>query len=281
MRVSGLRIHPVKSTAIRPVQAAYVTRAGLSGDREWMIVDRSGQLVSARELPRLFSIVAENRGTGSDTDLVLRAPGMSALEVSFPNTPPIGVRMFSTSMQGRPAGAEAEDWVRRAVGREDLRLIWCDDPTRRALDPEHSEPGDHTAFADGFPVNLVTDASVRQLDDWVRGEAVARGEEPVRIEAARFRANIEISGAPDPFAEDHWSRVRIGEVEFRVPLPSARCVMTTIDADLNTGKEPIRTLARHRRWDGTTWFAANLIPDGEGSIRVGDALTVLEHSSPA
>lgn len=275
MHVSGLRIHPVKSTAIRPVNAARVTRAGLVGDRQWMLVDHAGKLVSAREHPQLFAVVADNRATGADTDLLLQAAGMPDLEVVFPGTPAITVRMFSEPpMFGRPAAAEADQWLRRATGLTDLRLVWCADPTARRLDAAHSRPGDHTAFADGFPVNLVTDASVRQLDTWVRETAAERDEDPVLIGASRFRANIEIAGSREPFEEDHWTQIRIGEVSFRVPLPSARCVMTTIDADLRKGKEPIRTLARHRRWDGATWFAANLIPDGEGLIRVGDELVV-------
>lgn len=277
MQISGLRVHPVKSTAIRPVQTAYVTRAGLRGDREWMVVDDHGELVSARELPRLFSVVADNPATGADVDLRLDAPGMPTLEAAHPAAELVPVRMFSEPpMRARPVGGEADAWLQRALDRDDLHLVWCDDPTRRALDPDHSRDGDHTAFADGFPVNLVTDASVRQLDDWVRETAAERGEDPTAITAARFRANIEITGASTPFAEDDWSRIRIGEVRFRVPLPSARCVMTTIDEDLRKGKEPIRTLARHRKWDGATWFAANLIPDSEGTIRVGDELTILE-----
>ena len=277
MQVSGLRIHPVKSTAIRPVQSAYVTRAGLRGDREWMVVDDAGELVSARELPRLFSVVADNRATGADVDLRLQAPDLPALEVEHPRSATVAVRMFSQPpMHARPVGDRADAWLRRALGRDDLHLVWCDDPTRRSLSPDHSRAGDHTAFADGFPINLVTDASVRQLDAWVHETAIERNEPPTRITAARFRANIEIVGAADPFAEDDWSRVRIGDVDFRVPLPSARCVMTTIGADLRTSKEPIRTLARHRRWDGKTWFAANLIPDTEGTVHVGDDLTILQ-----
>ncbi|MBO1767895.1 MOSC N-terminal beta barrel domain-containing protein [Allobranchiibius sp. GilTou38] len=281
MQVSGLRVHPVKSTAIRSVQAAYVSRAGVRGDREWMVVDGDGKLVSARELPRLFSVTADNRATGVDVDLRLGAPGMPNLDVQHPRTDLVTVRMFSEPpMQARPVGEEADEWLQQAVDHDDLHLVWCDDPTRRALDPDYSRDGDHTAFADGFPLNLVTDASVAQLDTWVRETAVERAEAPTVITAARFRANIEISGAPAPFAEDQWSRIRIGEVDFRVPLPSARCVMTTIDEDLRKGKEPIRTLARHRRWEGATWFAANLIPDTEGTVRVGDELTVLEQVAP-
>lgn len=275
MHVSGLRIHPVKSTAIRAVESAQVTRAGLVGDRQWMLVDPAGELVSARERPQLFAVVADNRATGADADLLLQAAGMPDLEVEFPDTPAVTVRMFSEPpMLGRPAGEDADRWLRRATGLTDVRLVWCSDPTARRLDPAHSRPGDHTAFADGFPVNLVTDASVRQLDTWVRATAAERGEEPVPIGASRFRANIEIVGALEPFEEDHWTQIRIGDLPFRVPLPSARCVMTTIDSDLHKGKEPIRTLAKHRRWDGATWFAVNLIPDSEGTIHIGDELTI-------
>lgn len=279
MRVSGLRIHPVKSTAIRQVETAYVARAGLRGDREWMIADDSGKLVSARELPQLFSVVADNRATGVNVDLRLRVPAMDDLELRHPTDGSITVRMFSEPpLRARPAGAEADRWLCRALGRDDLHLVWCDDPTRRVLDPEHSRHGDHAAFADGFPVNLVTDASVRQVAQWVQDTAVERAEQAPQITAARFRANIEIVGTPEPFAEDTWSRVSIGDVAFRVPVASPRCVMSTIDTDLHTSREPIRTLARYRKWDGATWFAVNLIPDNEGTIGVGDELTVLEYT---
>jgi hypothetical protein len=51
--------------------------------------------------------------------------------------------------------------------------------------------------------------------------------------------------------------------------------MTLIDpVTLARGVEPIRTLAKHRRWDGTTWFGILLVPQLEGGdsalIRVGD-----------
>ena len=58
-----------------------------------------------------------------------------------------------------------------------------------------------------------------------------------------------------------------------------RCVMTTIDPDTAaTGKEPIATLARSRRWDGKVWFGIYLIPDERRTgdvIRVGDPVEVL------
>jgi len=45
------------------------------------------------------------------------------------------------------------------------------------------------------------------------------------------------------------------------------------------GKEPLVTLARHRRWDGKIWFGVNLIPDAPqpgASIAVGAPVEILE-----
>ena len=161
------------------------------------------------------------------------------------------------------------------LGRPGLRLVRCVDPTLRALNPAHSNDGDHTAYADGYPVTLASRTSLRQLHDWMVELAVERGEpvpDPLPVE--RFRANVVVDGDLEPFVEDTWGRVQIGGVGFRVAKPVDRCVMTTIDPQgLTTGHEPIRTLARHRRWDGATWFAIQLIPDGTGSVNVGDEVT--------
>jgi uncharacterized protein YcbX len=67
--------------------------------------------------------------------------------------------------------------------------------------------------------------------------------------------------------------VQVGPVELRVVKPVDRCVLTTIDPlTLERSHEPIRTLARHRKWDGATWFAVQLVPESVGEVRVGDAV---------
>ena len=117
-------------------------------------------------------------------------------------------------------------------------------------------------------------ASLERLNGWIaEGPLAAQG--PIKMR--RFRPNVVIEGG-DPFDEDRWRRLRIGAVEFRSPKGSDRCVMTTTDPDTAArGKEPIATLARHRRWDGATWFGMNLVPDTPGAvIRVGDEVEVLE-----
>jgi len=271
--VTALGIHPVKSTAIRQVSAAGVAACGLVGDRRWMVVDADRVLVSAREQRELFRVVADTAQTDPAVTAPLRlsAPGLPTIEVAEPTSDLVALQMFGNELAGRPADEGTNTWLRSALGRPDLTLVWCDDPARRALNPQYSEPGDHTGYADGYPVTLASLSSLRQLNDWIVEGALERGEEPpAPLPIERFRANIVVDGA-EPFAEDAWTRVRIGDVTFRKAKPVDRCVMTTISAeDLTSTKEPIRTLARHRLFDRKTIFAIHLVPEVTGEIRVGD-----------
>jgi hypothetical protein len=63
-----------------------------------------------------------------------------------------------------------------------------------------------------------------------------------------------------------------------VVKPCERCAIPTVDPATGefAGKEPLRTLATFRRGaDGAVLFGQNVIHDGPGRIRVGDAVEVL------
>jgi len=275
--LTGLNIHPVKSTAIRAVASADVTPGGLDGDRTWVVLDAEGVLVSAREQHSLFAITTDTLATDPElaSALRLRAADLPDLLLEVPAGDRVRARIHQQELKGLPAGPEADAWLRKALGRDDLRLVWCDDPTRRTLNPAHSRPEDYTAYADGYPVTIASEASLRLLNDWITEGALERGEEPpAPLPMERFRPNVVVDG-DTPFAEDDWTSVVIGDVRFRVAKPSDRCVMTTIDLEsLQTSKEPIRTLARHRLVDHKTLFAVNLIPETTGRINVGDEVIV-------
>jgi uncharacterized protein YcbX len=92
----------------------------------------------------------------------------------------------------------------------------------------------------------------------------------------RFRPNLVVDGGP-PFAEETWTRIRIGAVPFRLAEHCDRCSITLIDPDtLATGKEPLRTLARHRRRDGLAWFGVRMVPEAAGHLRVGDPVSLVD-----
>jgi uncharacterized protein YcbX len=273
LRLLQIDVHPLKSGAIRSVPSTAVQPRGLADDRSWMLIDGDGRLVSAREAPRLFTVVADTTATDPTVGagLRLRAPGVPDLEVAVPDGDAIDVRLFSLDLRARVAGTEADGWLREVLGRDDVRLVWCHDPSRRTLQPGFSQPGDHTAFADSFPVTIASLASLRRLNDWIVERSLELGEEPPEpLPIERFRANLVVDGG-EPFGEDGWSRVVVGDVAFRVGKPVGRCMMATIDpATLTTSKEPTRTLARHRLVDGKTLFAVHLVPEASGRISVGD-----------
>jgi uncharacterized protein YcbX len=140
--------------------------------------------------------------------------------------------------------------------------------------------GDRNSLSEAAPLHVPSVASLRRLNDWMLEAAVARGEQPGEpIGHDRFRPNVVVAGG-EPFAEDAWTGARLGDVPFRATMVCDRCVMTTIDrTTLDGAKEPIRTLARHRKWDGATWFGVRLTPvlplaDG-ASIRVGDEVVAV------
>ena len=269
MRLAGINLHPVKSTAIRPVQEAYVGRAGLVGDREWMVVDGDSTVVTARGLRELFTIVADTPSTGgpAGVDLLLNGPGMDPLEVAVPEqeAPYIEASFSGKPLTGQTVGEAADAWLRQALGRDDLRLVWCADPTKRAMNQTKYRPGELAAFHDSSPVSLLSDASAAQIDTWAEGD----------VAPCRFRANLYVEGVAEAFAEDGWAEVAIGGARFRVAAPIDRCVMTTIDPDtLESGKDPLRTLAQHRRWDRKVWAAVHLAVLHPGAIAVGDEVIV-------
>jgi uncharacterized protein YcbX len=277
LTVTDLYRYPVKSCRGEQRVTAPVEPWGLAGDRRWMIVDRSGEVLTAREYPRLVLVTPFLTGggirlTGPDgPDLTVRAPAGDGL---------IPVAVFQSRLLAAPAGAAADAWFSSVIG-EPVRLVYLDDPTRRRPNPDYSRDGDRVSFADGYPLLLTTESSLAELNEAIAaGPLATEGPLPMR----RFRPSVVVAGA-GPWAEDGWRRLRIGEVTFRAVKGCDRCVLTTIDPDTAaTGKEPIATLARTRRWDGKVWFGMNLIPDAPrpgNSIRVGDPVEVLERDDRA
>ncbi|BCJ47390.1 molybdenum cofactor biosysynthesis protein [Actinoplanes ianthinogenes] len=262
MIVSDLWRYPVKSLRGEPLREAEVRPWGISGDRRWMVVDPSGEKLWAGEHHDMVTVSAARTGQG----LRLRAGGRPDLHVDEPvDGPPVEVRLRGVG-HAVSAGDPADAWLSEALGRR-VRLVWLADPARRPMSEAHGgRPGDVLSFADAAPLLLATLPSLRQLDDWI---AQNGGGAP--LEMSRFRPNLVIDGDLPPFAEDTWNEVQAGEVRFRFAEHCDRCAVTTLDpATGRSGKEPIRTLARHRRWDGQVWFGIRVVPLNEGTITVGD-----------
>lgn len=273
-RLTSIHRFPVKSLRGESLDEALVEPWGLVGDRRWMLVDPDGDAITAREVNAMLLIRPEITGDG----LRVSATDLPTLETRTPSPDEqVPVSVFDSHVTAAPAGAEADEWFTKALGRP-ARLVHLDDPRRRATDPRFGERDDRVSFADGYPLLLATEESLAALNDVVVDGARTDGEP---LPMTRFRPNLVVAGF-EPWAEDDWRRIRVGEAVFRAVKGCARCVMTSVDPETGVrGKEPIASLARVRRWDGATWFAVNLVPDSPGAtVRVGDDVEVLEAVAP-
>jgi uncharacterized protein len=249
--------YPVKSCRGEQLTEATVEPWGLAGDRRWMIVDGAGDPVTARECPPLVLVSPRVEGG----KITLASPGLP--------------EVWGSDLLATLADNAAAAWLTGIIG-EPARLVYLDDPTRRAPNPKYSLDTDRVSFADGYPLLLTSEQSLDAVNGWIaEGPRAAEGPVPM----LRFRPSVVVAGAP-AWAEDTWRRLRIGPVTFRAVKGCDRCVFTTIDPDTAAkGHEPLFALARHRRWDGKVWFGVNLIPDAPSAgalIRTGDPVEILD-----
>lgn len=265
--VSSLIYYPIKACRGIEVDVAHVERMGLEHDRRMMVVTPEGRFLTQREYPRLALVrpVLE-KGT-----LELSAPGCDSIRLGIQTSgTPVPVDIWKS--KGVPAidqGEEAARWFSDWLGRP-VRLVHFADGYRRRVNPVYAvNPDDHTGFADGYPILLTSEEGLQDLN--------ARLPSPLPMN--RFRPNLVVRGG-NPFAEDTWNRIRIGDVELAVVKPCARCVVTTIDKDsLARSKEPLKTLATYRRHPLGVIFGQNVIPLNEGKICLGMDVEILSTSA--
>ena len=266
--LASLHIYPVKGCRAVDLDRAVVEPWGLAGDRRWLIVDAGCQFMTQRKHPALARVVITG-GTGAD--ITVSTGGHPSLRVAAPDDSAelLKVTVWRSTVLAAVAGPEADAWFSGYLGRP-VRLVYLDDPTRRAVDPEFGADGDTVSFADGYPLLLTSTESLEQLGEWLTGA----GDQPVPMN--RFRPNAVVAGF-EPWAEDRWRRIRIGSVSFRVAKPCGRCVVTTTDQITGVrGSQPLRILAARRRFGKNLVFGQNIIPDSPGLIRVGDPVEIVE-----
>jgi uncharacterized protein len=270
MRVVSLHTYPVKGCHRVDHEEIAVQPWGVVGDRRWLIVDEDGGAVTQGEVPELTGLRATITVDGG---LRLNLPDRDDLTIAEPvpgELVPISV--FAYHGQATLADPKADEWLTAGLDRP-VRLVWQDDPGRRAPGSPNARVGDRMMFQDDFPVSLANLASLAALNDLIAESGSLEGPLPI----TRFRPNIVLAEA-EPWAEDAWTggRLRIGEATFHVPEGSGRCLVTTTDQETGErGHEPLRTLGRHRNVNQRLLFATLLVPEGSAKVHVGDTLEPL------
>jgi uncharacterized protein YcbX len=245
--VSHLSIAPVKGMRLQCADEIRLGQHGITGDREFLVVEDDGTLVQTSRTPALLQVEPAWDRTRNVMTLVF--PDGDAVHDTPEPGAPAATRMYN----GReipgwiipgPLSAALSGYLGRAV-----HLF------KRA--PEHIGHDDQ-------PVTLMSEASLYALAPHFHGKAP---------DSRRFRMTVTITGT-DAWAEHGWrgQKVAIGEVTLRVIAPVPRCVVTTRHPESGaTDARILHALARLRGNNDITFgvWCEILRP---GRIHVGDAV---------
>ena len=226
--IAALFIYPVKGCRGITLSSARVTERGLEHDREWMVVDAAGRFVTQRTEPRLASITTAITATS----LLLTVPGAGPLELPLEQGGIASrVTVWRDTVAGIDQGPAAATWLSARLAGA-YRLVRFDPAARRRCNPMYAgASGAHTAFADGYPL-------------------------------------LVLSGI-DAYDEDHIDQIVVGEVALKMVKPCTRCQVTTIDQQtLERGLEPLHTLAGYRHnalLDGVAFGMNAIVTAGVGA----------------
>ena len=276
--LASLHVYPVKSCRGNEVDSMELDVYGATQDRRFMVVDEAGRFITQRQESVMARICVAAHGSGL---IELSLSGDKGSTVVFRPVSAVSAEhaqvdagVWDDSVVAVDQGKEVAVWLEGVLGRP-ARLVGMvegfDRPTSRKYTPASAAAGGQTAFSDGFPLLLISEASLSDFN--------SRVSSPLPMN--RFRPNLVVAGC-GAYAEDQWRTLRIGETTFHVVKPCSRCKITTTDQETGyRGEEPLTTLSTYRRKQDVkapcgdavdVFFGQNICHQQQGRVSKGDAV---------
>jgi uncharacterized protein len=265
LTVSELYIYPIKSLGGIALNKASLIERGFEYDRRWMLVDANNQFLTQREVNAMAFLKVQLTEQG----LLITNISKPGEELAVPFEPTVEgtemVDVWSSRCRAQRVSDEADAWFSKQLGFA-AKLFYMPDATHRYVDGRYAHNKEITSFTDGYPLLLIGQASLDDLN--------SRLETPLPMN--RFRPNIVFTGGT-PFQEDYLKYFEINGITFFGVKPCARCVMTTINQQTaEKAKEPLKTLSTYRLKNKKILFGQNLLHQATGIISIGDTITIHE-----
>lgn len=265
LKVTQLNIYPIKSMGGVSLTSARVEPRGLQYDRRWMLIDERGRFISQREqaILALFRVILHDSGLFVSL-LYDQHPG---IEIPFfmphelNELPRIDATIWDDSCKVIAYPDHINQWFSARIEMP-CKLVYMPEDSRRLIDPDYASEGEINSLSDGYPILLVGQSSLDDLN--------TKMEYPIPMN--RFRPNIVFTGG-DPFQEDSITSFEINGCKMLGVKPCARCNIPTIDQGTTlASNEPTATLASYRLIQNKILFGQNVIVKTFGEIHVGDIL---------
>jgi uncharacterized protein YcbX len=269
LQVSELFIYPIKSLGGIAKRSVDIVDTGFKHDRRWMLVDENNLFLSQRTHHQMALLQPAETAHG----VLVTHKHYPTQQVLIPfeagNGNKIKVTVWDDHCDALPVSSALNDWFSDML-HFNCKLVYMPDGSKRLVDKRYAAHDEITSFSDGYPVLMIGQATLDQLNE--------RLEETLPMN--RFRPNIVFTGG-HPHIEDQMAAFEINNIPFFGVKPCARCVMTTIDQQHATaGKEPLKTLARYRMKNNKIYFGQNILQQQNGTISVGQQITITTLQEP-
>lgn len=246
IQVSEIYIYPVKSLAGIAVKQIELSPLGLQNDRRWMIVDSNGQFMTQREHSKMATIK-----TAIKEQQLILSHGNDSLVVPTcdKNANQIIVTVWKDVFKAALVSEQVDQWLSKIL-QQPCHLVYMSEKVNRQVDLDYASRGQNVSFADGFPILVISQASLDDLN--------TKLSNPVKIN--RFRPNIVVTGT-HAFAEDDWQDLSIHNIDFKAVKKCSRCIMPSINQQTGVQDQlkMLATLNTYRKQDNKIKFGQNLI----------------------
>jgi len=244
--IASLHHYPLKSAQGITLSQAHMNPLGLEQDRRWVLIDEAGNFLSQRTCPAMGAIHVLVNGQA----LTISLHGQTHIAQADPKQLISAIVWGETVADCFGVQAEINLWLSNALGHA-VRLVYCPENAIRVVDERYAGFGHRTAFSDGFPLLVMSQSS---LDELARQWGAP-------IDFRRFRPNLIVGGACEPFAEDEWRSIRIGQAVFDLVKPCSRCMIPSLDPETQQQTNGfLKFLASSRRKaDGKVYLGQNAV----------------------
>jgi uncharacterized protein len=257
-QISEIWVYPIKSLGGISMTTAQVLPKGLAYDRRWMLVDASNQFMTQRLVPAmaLFRLEIEH-----DALRVSYQGDAIEFPVEHQHGASFSATIWDDTVMVNEVHEEWSSWFSDKLGMS-CKLVSFPEDNARSVDPNFKIGDDHVSLADAYPVLVIGQRSLDDLN--------TRLSEPVPMN--RFRPNLVFTGG-EPYEEDGWKNFKVGKNRFAGVKPCARCAVPTVNqATGEKGTEPLATLSKYRKIGNKVLFGQNLIALNYDEVRVGDEI---------
>lgn len=238
-----------------------IEERGLQYDRRWVLCNEQNQFISQREINELALFYLQLSVNG----FAVQYKNELAFEIPFS----IEGRTEKVNIWDDECKAieykKASEWFSKMLNFT-CKLFYMPNETKRNIDDRFSVNNEITSFSDGFPVLIIGQESLNDLNNKLAE----------KIEINRFRPNIVFKGG-NAFDEDNFLDFSINNMQFKGVKLCSRCIMITINQVTGiSSAEPLKTLATYRTLNNNVMFGKNVIAlQTNGFVQVNDELKLL------